>query len=103
MFCLRVLGLFVYQCVVVMCALVYAFAFVCRKLVFRITRVFRCRVCFAFVFLFVCACVYVVCVSDCMRLPLSVASLRFIFHVRFAFMSLACLCVIVCLFLCDCV
>ena len=103
MFCLRVLGLFVYQCVVVMCAIVFAFAFVCRKVVFRITRVFICRVCFAFVILFVCACVYVVCVCDCMRLPLSVASLRFSVYVRFALMSLVCLCVIVCLSPCDCV
>ena len=58
--CVRALGLVVCECMVVLCAIVYAIAFVCCKVVFHITRVFRSRVCFAFVF-FDCLCVRVCC------------------------------------------
>ena len=48
--CVRALGRIVCECLVVMCAIVYAFAFVCCKVVFHITRVSRSRDCFAIVF-----------------------------------------------------
>ena len=55
-----------------------------------------CLFCFSvFVRWFVRVCCFS---GDCMRLLLSFARMRFIFHVWFAFVPLVCLCVLVCLF-----
>ena len=97
-FCVRALGLFVGDCLLIFCVMVYRFAFVWCKVVFQITRAFEPRVCVALVFLFVCLSVYVALVGDCTRLPLCFARMRFICHACFAFVSLVCLCVLVCLF-----
>ena len=68
--------------------IVSAFAIVCCKILFRITRLCRLRVGFAFAF-FVCLRVYVVFVSRCMRLPLFVARSPFILQ-----FSVGCMCVL---------
>ena len=62
MFCVRVLGWIGYDCMFV-CVFVYAFAFVCCKAAFHVTRVqvaclFVCLSCLCCFFLFALTCLF---------------------------------------------
>ena len=59
-FFVRVLGLFVWACRLVLRVLAFAFVYVCCKVAFHIAGVCRLRICFGFVFLF-CLFVRVCC------------------------------------------